>query len=86
LPAVRLTAHTSAKLSEGGIFVSYMTTGRIGYRRFRQCRPADRQGTKLRIAVYGRRKSHSFDAVRRAIETSPSMRRKGAKVGAEEGH
>jgi hypothetical protein len=58
LPAVRLTAHTPAKLYEGGIFVSYVTTGRIGYRRFRQCRPADCQGTKLRIAVYGRRKSH----------------------------
>jgi hypothetical protein len=30
LPAVRLTAHTPAKLYKGGIFVSYMTTGRIG--------------------------------------------------------
>jgi hypothetical protein len=42
LPAVRLTAHTPAKLYEGEIFVSSMTTGRIGYAAF--------AGAGLRIA------------------------------------
>ena len=42
LPAVRLTAHTPAKLCEGGIFVLYMITGKIGYAAF--------AGAGLRIA------------------------------------